>query len=93
MPLLARSDLQFQYSWTAIAPDDSRMTGVPDSILLNRNEGYEVLPFINRIAAASKWADKSLGLKVERMIRNHLPGRVRSQKNVWQWIVDNWKAY
>ncbi|MBD9530667.1 hypothetical protein IB233_03335 [Comamonas sp. CMM01] len=93
MALLVKGDLQFQYSWNAIPPDDARVTGKPDSTFLNRNEGYEVLPFLNRLAQASNWVDKAPALKAERMIKNHLPGTTRSHKNVWQWIVDNWSLY
>ncbi|MFP1960861.1 hypothetical protein [Lonsdalea quercina] len=80
MSLLKKDDLQFQYSWTAISPDDARVTGVPDSTLLNRHEGYEILAFINRIAKASKWTNKASGLKVERMINKDLPSDIRSHK-------------
>lgn len=93
MALLGTRDLQFQYSWTAIAPDDARVTGVPDSTLLNREEGYEVLAFLNRLAQASKWTNKTPALKAERMIKNHLPGNIRSHTNVWRWIVDNWQLH
>lgn len=93
MALLSKNDLQFQYSWTAIAPDDARVTGVPDSTLLNRNEGYEVLAFLNRLAQASKWTNTAPALKAERMIKSQLPGSIRSHKNVWQWLVENWKHY
>lgn len=93
MALLNRSDLQFQYAWSALSPDDPRITGKPDSTLLNRHEGYEVLSFLNRLAHASKWDTKSPALKAERLIKNHLPGEVRSHKNVWQWLVDNWNRY
>lgn len=93
MALLSTNDLQFQYSWSAIAPDDARVTGVPDSTLLNRNEGYEVLAFLNRLAQASRWSNKAPALKAERMIKNHLPGSIRSHVNVWQWLVDNWQQY
>lgn len=93
MALLISNDLQYQYSWTAIAPDDARVTGVPDSTLLNRNEGYEVLAFLNRLAHASKWTNKAPALKAEIMIKNHLPGNIRSHANVWQWLVDHWQQY
>lgn len=93
MTLLGKNDLQFPYSWTTIAPDDARVTGVPDSTLLNRNEGYEVLAFLNRLAHASNWKNKTSALKAERMIKNHLPGSIRSHKNVWQWLVENWQQY
>jgi hypothetical protein len=55
MPLLQKSDLQFEYSWKVISHDNPIITGNPDSTLLNRNEGYEVLAFINRIADDSNW--------------------------------------
>lgn len=93
MDLLQKSDLKYEYSWTTVSPDDPKITGKPDSTLLNRSEGYEVLHFINRVAAASNWTNKSLGLKVERMIKKHLPGDTRSHSNVWQWLVDNWKSF
>lgn len=52
MGLLVKSDLQYEdeYSWTAIDGDNPKITGIPDSTLLNREEGYEVLAFINRFA-------------------------------------------
>ena len=93
MSLLTKSDLQFQYSWTAIDPDDPKITGKPDSTELNRGEGYEVLAFINRIAADSGWTDKSSGLKAERLIKNHLPGHLRSHAHVRKWLADNWNNY
>lgn len=93
MTLITKADLQFEYAWTAIPPDDARITGKPDSTLLNRGEGYEVLAFINRVAAASKWTQKSPALKAERLIKKNLPGTTRSHANVWQWLVDNWNNY
>ncbi|MGX3291584.1 hypothetical protein ACWJSQ_26100 [Klebsiella pneumoniae] len=50
-------------------------------------------PTICNSAHASKWDTKSPALKAERLIKNHLPGDVRSHKNVWQWLVDNWNRY
>jgi hypothetical protein len=93
MALLSKTDLKSDYSWTAIAPDDARITGIPDSTLLNRSEGYEVLAFINRLAQASNWTTKEPALKAERMIKTALPGNIRSHSNVWQWLVDNWQRY
>lgn len=49
MAIMKSSDLQYEYSWKAIKPDDPKVSGKPDSTLLNRGEGYEVLPFINRL--------------------------------------------
>lgn len=84
-----RSDLKYSgYSWTVYRDDDSKVTGPPDSTLFNRKEGYEVLYLINKMAK-----DKSTGYKIEMMLHDHLPGSVRSQKNVAEWVKNNWEEY
>ena len=93
MSLLEKSDLKFEYSWKAIPPDDPRVTGKPDSTLLNREEGYEVLYFINRFSNTHNLSNKNTRLKVEKLIKKHLPGTIRSHANVWQWLVDNWNKH
>ncbi len=87
-----KSDLKFiNYSWTVMSNDDPKVTGKPDSTLLNRREGYEVLPFINRFAAAHGLKQKSSGLKIERLIHNYLPSNIRSHAGIEKWLVDNWE--
>lgn len=95
MGLLVKSDLQYkdEYSWTTTGDDVPKITGIPDSTLLNREEGYEVLAFINRFAKKHSFRQKDSGLKVESMIHDHLPGDVRSHANVEKWLVENWKNY
>jgi hypothetical protein len=84
------ADLKLHYSWSAISSDDPKATGKPDSTLLNRHEGYEVLHFINRLATSFDWKNKASGLKAEEMIRNKVPSNQRSHAHVKQWIVDHW---
>lgn len=93
MSLLSKSDLKYPYSWTAIAPDDPEVTGAPDSALLNRNEGYEVLDFINRFAQECKFKYKASATKAERLIKEHLPNDIRSHENISRWLADNWNRY
>lgn len=93
MTLINKSDLLYTYSWTAIGDDDPKKTGKPDSTLLSRNEGYEVLHFINRFAEKHSFKSKESALKTEKMIREYLPGDVRSHKNVTSWLQDNWNNY
>jgi len=88
MAVIGKNDLQFGYSWSAIPPDDPRVTGKADSTFLSRNEGYEVLPFLNHISKT-----KETALKAERLIQKHLPGTVRSRENVLKWLQDNWNSY
>lgn len=92
-PLLSRNDLQHEYSWEASNGDNPRLVGFPDDVLLNRHEGYEVLPFINRFAERYKLVQKVYGHKTEWLIREKLPSNVRSHENVRKWLVDNWKAF
>ena len=94
MALLNKSDLYYDdYSWTTYGDDDPEITGSPDSTFFNRKEGYEVLYLINKIADKNDLKKKSSGQKIEKMLHDHLPGNIRSQKNVYQWIVDNWDNY
>lgn len=93
MPLLMKSDLKYVYSWTAVAPDDPKVAGYPDSVLLNRNEGNEVLAFINRFAIAHNFKQKQSGSRTERLIREHLPDDVLSRRNVNRWLLQNWENF
>ncbi|WP_080750574.1 hypothetical protein [Comamonas testosteroni] len=93
MAIMKSSDLQYGYSWTAIKPDDPKVSGKPDSTFLNRGEGYEVLPFINRFAEKHGFKNLETGKKIETMIKKHLPGDVRSHANVTAWLEANWKSY
>lgn len=88
MTIISRQSLQFPYSWTAIPPDDARVTGKADATFLNRNEGYEILAFLNRTCKTLEMA-----LKAERLIKSHLPGSIRSRANVLDWLQTNWNVY
>ncbi len=86
---LTKKDLKYTYSWTAIRGDNPKVTGEPDSTLFNRNEGYEVLYLINKIAEIKKWKTKNTLLNLEEKIKNKLPSNIRSQKNVKEWLDKN----
>lgn len=93
MALLHKDDLIYRYLWTASKGDDPHLTGKPDSSLLNRREGYEVLPFINGFAETHGLRKKQAALKVEWMIQEHLPDDVRSHANVRHWLIQSWDAH
>jgi hypothetical protein len=81
------------YSWTALSGDNPKISGVPDSTLFNRNEGYEVLYLINKIMVNYSLKNVESGQKIERMIRTDLPSEVRGQKNVYDWIIASWQKF
>lgn len=90
---ISKSDLQYTYSWSAVSGDNPKVSGEPDSTLLNRNEGYEILYLINKFSKMHNFLLKESCLKAERMIKKYLPSDIRSQANVKEWLVNNWAKY
>jgi hypothetical protein len=91
MALITTSDLYYDdYSWSTYSNDDPKITGEPDSTLLNRKEGYEILYFINEFSKIHELKVKSLATKIEKMIRNEVPANLHSQENIKEWIEINW---
>lgn len=85
-----KSDLKLKYSWTASAEhDNANIKGFPDNILLDRNEGYEVLPFLNRYMANKGWTLQSTLNKLEDALRSELPGNIRSHEKIKNWLDNN----
>lgn len=83
MALITKSYLYYDdYLWSTYSNDDSKIKGEPDSTLLNRKEGYEILYFINKFSEIHKLKEKSSATKIEKMIRNEVPSNLRSQENI-----------
>lgn len=93
MALLTSSDLQYSYNETATSNDNPKLRGEPDRTFVNRQEKYEVLYFINRLAEIKGWKQKDLGLKAERLIKKYLPPNIRSRENITKWLENNWNQY
>jgi hypothetical protein len=81
------------YSWTTYNHDDPKVSGEPDRTLLNRNEGYEVLYFINKFMETHELKKISSGNKIEKLIRENVPENFHCQDKIHNWIVKNWKSY
>jgi hypothetical protein len=77
-----RGDLKYDYDWTTSAGDNRKIIGFPDNILLNRNEGYEVLHFLNRYMEHRGWYGPNSFSKIEAYIHEKLPGNIRSHKKI-----------
>lgn len=91
MALISKSDLVYKdYSWTVYGDDNPKITGTPDSTLLNRKEGYEVLYFINKFADIHSLENKLSANKIEEMIKKRVPSSIRSQEGIRSWIENNW---
>jgi hypothetical protein len=71
MAVFNKSDLTYaDYKWEAkLDDDDPKLTGKPDSTMLNRTEGYEMLYFINRYMENKGWKQAATGEKIEKYLR------------------------
>lgn len=92
MAIFTRADLMRVYSWSTDGGDNPKLRGEPDSSLLDRTEGYEVLYMIRSIMIRRGLATTDYGRKIERMI-HACPTSLRSQLNVKEWIDTNWYHY
>jgi hypothetical protein len=89
--LIRKSELNYTYNWRPVPENDPRISGEPDLTLLNRNQGPEVLYIINWFAARNNLKDLSDALKLEKIIKEYLPGIFRTQLHTIQWLQNNWK--
>ena len=80
------------YSWQAAGGDDPAKIRA-DAILFNRKEGYEVRLMIQKICNTFGFMSEEDVKRVESVIANELPGNVRSQENVYNWLVDYFETH
>lgn len=89
-----RSQMLYPYKWTAKDDSDNPYyRGGSDRAQLNREEGYEVLYFINHLGKKHWTNEPSLGTyqKVEQMIKTSVPSDIRKRELIANWIIENWK--
>ena len=65
MALFAKSDLLKKYNWSTDGGDNPKLRGNPDSSLLDRTEGYEVLYMINNLMKLWELKEVRSGQKIE----------------------------
>ena len=90
MALLSRNDLQYHYNWKEYDSNDPKVSGDIDNTSFNRAQGNEVLFLINKIAEKHNITNRSIGLRIEIMINEDLPGEIQTQEEVRLWIKSNW---
>ena len=80
------------YSWQAAGGDDPTKRRA-DAIMFNRKEGYEVRLMIQKICNTFGFTTEEDVKRVEQVIANELPGNVRSQENVYNWLVEYFETH
>ncbi|AVI84812.1 hypothetical protein BTW15_22380 [Pseudomonas syringae pv. tomato] len=99
MPALVRSDLKEKYEWKTSEGDNPDLIH-EDAKHLSRREGYEMLPFLNKIGLKNgvfvygegNDITKESRLTFEWMLRNHFKSTAPGREKVIDWINDNFAA-
>lgn len=89
MAFYDKSDLKYEYNWSVYDENDPKIDGNADGSPLNIEEGHEVLYFINAFAEKHQYVNKITGIIIERLLKDHLPAEIRSQKSVREWLENN----
>ena len=80
------------YEWHAGEGDDPTKRRA-DAIMFNRKEGYEVRLMVQKICNTFGFMTADDVKRVEDAIANELPGNVRSQENVYNWLVEYFETH
>lgn len=93
MPLLDRSDLKYDYTWStepAQTPRTETTTQTEtESKMFRRKDGDEVLQFINDYSDKYGIESKEDALEIERMLRDELKEEDMSRREVQLWLHDH----
>lgn len=100
MAKLARSDLKFDYEWSASSDDNSKQIH-DDANHLNHNNGYEMMRFLNELGVAEGKVVYGYGneftrgalLRIEWMLRERFKSKAPSTEIITQWINENWEKH
>ncbi|WP_294822040.1 hypothetical protein [uncultured Flavobacterium sp.] len=83
--------LRHSAQWTTAEEACSTITGFPNTIVLDVNEGYEVLHFVCRYMALRGWFAEAIFQGIESAIKTRLPFGVRTHKDVKDWLDSNYR--
>jgi hypothetical protein len=88
MPMFLRSDLIGFYNWTADGANNPKLQAEPDSSLLDRTDGHQILYMIRKIMEIERRTGVDAGQEIEMMIKV-APVHLQSQEEVMNWIASN----
>lgn len=91
MPQMKRSDLHYEYRWTVSENDNPKLIKI-DARHLSRNEGYEMLHFLNTLTGKDG-TDLPIRSRqiVEWMLKEHFSSTAPGNVTVTNWVIQNWE--
>lgn len=100
MPKLTRGDLRYDYSWKTTQGDNPDLIH-EDAKHLSRNEGYEMLSYLNHLGMSADRKqfvygsgldlEKNDRLYVEWMLKEHFQSTAPGRGKVTDWVNSNWQ--
>lgn len=81
-----------KYEWQAGDGDDSKSIK-HDAIMFNRKQGYEVIRMIQKVANHFGYESEADVKRIADVIATELPGNVRSQENVFNWLKEYFETH
>lgn len=92
MPKLERADLHYEYSWKVTDGDNPKLIS-QDANHLSRNEGYEMLYYLNSLTGKdNSELPKKSRLIVEWMLKVHYKSTAPSRQTVTEWVAANFNS-
>lgn len=77
--------------WNVPENESLKVSGFPNTITFNWNQGYELLHFINRYMEHRGWYAASTFQNIESAIKTRMPFSVKSHYDVQMWLDSNIK--
>jgi len=88
------SDLNSKYQY------DFSITPFSNTVLsenLNKKDPFQVLAFIKKIIIVNEWPWDTLTYynckRIEFLIQEKLPQGITNKKEIYRWLVNNWRKY
>lgn len=80
------TDLRYDYGWTTAEDTCREVNGFPPNLILDRNEGHEVLHFIIRYMDSVEWSTMIAFNNIETLIKTRMPGYLQSHLSMKNWL-------
>jgi len=88
-----QEDLQYNsYTWNNHVCNTPKTSGKLDDTRFNKQEGFEVVYLINKLAEQWDLSKIESGHKIEYIINEKLPASLKTQAEVATYIQMNWKT-
>lgn len=85
------SILRLKYSRIATNDGKPKFNGPPDGIFFHRQEEYEAIPMLQKIADDLNLKRESDLWELETMINSQIPADIRTREDVYTWLLKNFE--